>query len=125
VPPFGRYRVDLDALDRGQAVVVDEIGSMEIRSPRFRDAILQILEAEAAVVGTIVLRSQSFCRPGQGPPQGDRPDDCSRHPGRPSRTDPLRTWPAAVCRVRSQATTIEPKSALGERNEEKDCLDVG
>jgi nucleoside-triphosphatase len=46
--PFGRYRVNLDAidtvgvpalldaLDQSQVVVVDEIGPMEILSPRFR-----------------------------------------------------------------------------------------
>lgn len=69
---FGRYRVNLhaidavgvpallDALDQGQVVVVDEIGPMEILSPRFRDAIIRILDSEAAVVGTIVLRPQPF-----------------------------------------------------------------
>jgi nucleoside-triphosphatase THEP1 len=56
--PFGRYRVNLDAidavgvpalldaLDQGQVVVVDEIGPMEILSPRFRDGILRILASE-------------------------------------------------------------------------------
>jgi nucleoside-triphosphatase len=70
--PFGRYRVNLDAIDaagvpalldalhRGQVVVVDEIGPMEILSPRFRDAILTLLDSEAAVVGTVVLRPQPF-----------------------------------------------------------------
>ena len=68
--PFGRYRVNLDAidalgvpalldaLDRGLVIVVDEIGPMEILSPCFRDAILRILEGDAAVVGTVVLRPQ-------------------------------------------------------------------
>ena len=70
--PFGRYRVNLDAIDalgvpalldaleRCQIVVVDEIGPMEILSPRFRGAILRILESEAAVVGAIVLRPHPF-----------------------------------------------------------------
>jgi nucleoside-triphosphatase len=70
--PFGRYRVNLGAidavggpallaaLDAGQIIVVDEIGPMEILSPRFREAILRILESQVAVVGTIVLRSQHF-----------------------------------------------------------------
>jgi nucleoside-triphosphatase len=70
--PFGRYRVDLEAieavgvpalleaLERGQVIVVDEIGPMEILSPRFREAILRILDSEAAVVGAIMLRSQPF-----------------------------------------------------------------
>jgi nucleoside-triphosphatase len=70
--PFGRYRVNLDAIDtvgvpallnalhRGQVIVVDEIGPMEILSPRFRDAILRILDSSAAIVGAIVLRPQPF-----------------------------------------------------------------
>ena len=70
--PFGRYRVDLeaieqvgvpallDALARGQVVVVDEIGPMEILSPRFREAILTLLEGEAAIVGTVVQRPHPF-----------------------------------------------------------------
>jgi nucleoside-triphosphatase len=70
--PFGRYRVNLDAidtvgvpalldaLDRGQVIVVDEIGPMEILSSRFRDAILRILGSDVAVVGAIVLRPQPF-----------------------------------------------------------------
>ena len=70
--PFGRYRVNLDAIDavgvpalldaleQGQVVVVDEIGPMEILSSHFHDAILRILEGEAAVVGAIVLRPQPF-----------------------------------------------------------------
>lgn len=70
--PFGRYRVDLEAieavgvpallgaLEQGQVVVVDEIGPMEILSPRFREIILRILDSEAPVVGTIVLRPDAF-----------------------------------------------------------------
>jgi nucleoside-triphosphatase len=50
----------LDALARGQVVVVDEIGPMEILSPRFQEAILAILDGDAPVVGTIVQRSQPF-----------------------------------------------------------------
>jgi nucleoside-triphosphatase len=69
---LGRYRVNLDAIDalgapalldalhRDQVVVVDEIGPMEILSPRFRDAILTILAGNVAVVGTVVLRPQPF-----------------------------------------------------------------
>jgi nucleoside-triphosphatase len=69
---FGRYRVDLEAIDavgvpalvlalqQGRVVVVDEIGPMEIRSARFREAILKILDGEAPVVGTIYGRPQPF-----------------------------------------------------------------
>jgi hypothetical protein len=41
----------LDALDKGQVVTADEIGSMEILSPRFRDAILRILDGDALTGG--------------------------------------------------------------------------
>jgi len=70
--PFGRYRVNLDAVDalgvpalldalaRGRVVVVDEIGPMELLSPRFRDAILTVLDSEAPGVGTVVLRPHPF-----------------------------------------------------------------
>ena len=70
--PFGRYRVDLaaieevgvpallEALARGQVVVVDEIGPMEILSSCFQETILKLLEGEAAVVGTVALRSRPF-----------------------------------------------------------------
>jgi nucleoside-triphosphatase len=47
-------------LEEGLVVVVDEIGPMEILSPRFRDAILRILDSQAAVVGAIVLRPHPF-----------------------------------------------------------------
>ena len=67
-----RYRVNLDAIDavgvpalldalgRGQVIVVDEIGPMEILLPRFRDAVLNLLDSDAAIVGAIVLRPQPF-----------------------------------------------------------------
>jgi nucleoside-triphosphatase len=70
--PFGRYRVDLEAIDavgvpalldalqQGQVVVVDEIGPMEIRSSRFQEAVLEILEGSVPVVGTIYARPQPF-----------------------------------------------------------------
>jgi nucleoside-triphosphatase len=70
--PFGRYRVNLDALDLvgvpallaalelGQVVVVDEIGPMEIRSRRFCDAVLRLLGRDVRLVGTIVRRSVPF-----------------------------------------------------------------
>ncbi len=69
---FGRYRIDLEAIDavgvpalidalrQGLVAVVDEIGPMEIRSPRFRDAILSLLESDAPVVGTVYGRPERF-----------------------------------------------------------------
>ena len=69
---IGKYGVDvatLDALgvdaiqraiDAQGIVVIDEIGPMEILSRRFREAVLDALESEAAVLGTIVSRSTPF-----------------------------------------------------------------
>jgi nucleoside-triphosphatase len=69
---FGRYRVDLATIDevgvpalleavaQGQVIVVDEIGPMEILSPRFQEAILRLLDGDAPVVGTVVQRPQPF-----------------------------------------------------------------
>ena len=68
----GKYGVDLEALDRlgtgairealaaGGLVVIDEIGPMEIASPRFRQAVLAALESQSPVLGTIVGRSTPF-----------------------------------------------------------------
>lgn len=71
--PYGRYTVDLDALEQvavpalqqareaGILVVVDEIGPMELLSPLFRQETLALLEAEqTAVLGTIVARGHEF-----------------------------------------------------------------
>ena len=41
-------------------VVIDEIGPMEILSPRFRQAVLDVLESPVRVLGTIVRRSIPF-----------------------------------------------------------------
>lgn len=41
-------------------VVIDEIGPMEILSPRFRQAVLDVLESPVRVLGTIVRRSISY-----------------------------------------------------------------
>ncbi len=70
--PFGRYRVNLEAIDalavpairqamkRGQVVVIDEIGPMEILSESFCQAVLEILDSAVTVVGTIVQRPHPF-----------------------------------------------------------------
>ena len=69
---IGRYGVDISALDRlGVAairgaiaaqgvVVIDEIGPMEILSRPFRAAVLEALDSDATVLGTIVRRSIPF-----------------------------------------------------------------
>lgn len=70
--PFGRYRVNLEAVDalgvpvllealhRGLVIVVDEIGPMEMLSRHFQSTILTILDSSAWVVGTIVARPHPF-----------------------------------------------------------------
>lgn len=68
VPRVGRYGVDLATLDRigvtalrqaaaaGKIVIVDEIGKMELLSPRFRQALLEIILGPAVVLGTIIAK---------------------------------------------------------------------
>jgi nucleoside-triphosphatase len=69
---IGKYGVDIAVLDelavpalyRGieenGLIVIDEIGPMEILSPVFRQAVLDVLESPARVLGTIVKRSIPF-----------------------------------------------------------------
>jgi nucleoside-triphosphatase len=63
-PRVGRYGVDLAAFDRvalpalrepgtGGVVVVDELGRMELASAPFRDAGVELLERDVAVVATV------------------------------------------------------------------------
>ena len=63
-PRVGRYGVDLVAFDRvalpalrtprtGGVVVVDELGKMELASAAFRDAVMQLLDRDVAVVATV------------------------------------------------------------------------
>jgi nucleoside-triphosphatase len=68
----GKYGVDLTALERlavtsireaianEALVVVDEIGPMEILSEPFRRAVLEAVQGESPVLGTIVQRRQPF-----------------------------------------------------------------
>jgi len=75
-----KYGVDVDSLDRVgvfalreaakqcDLVVVDEIGKMELFSPNFREAVLEIIGSGKRVLGTIMLVSNSWadaikCRP--------------------------------------------------------------
>ena len=69
---LGKYGVDLsvletfgvkavrDAVRAQQLVVIDEIGPMEIRSARFRDAVNEVLESEVPLLATIFARSLPF-----------------------------------------------------------------
>lgn len=67
-PCIGKYGVDVAALDRvgvqalrraiarGQIVVVDEIGKMELFSEAFKAAVLAALDSASPVVGTILWK---------------------------------------------------------------------
>lgn len=69
---MGKYRVNLRAIDSiavpalhralkaGRLIVIDEIGPMEIASELFRQTVLEILNSNAAVVGTVVQRPNVF-----------------------------------------------------------------
>jgi nucleoside-triphosphatase len=68
----GKYGVDVAALDRVavpamrqairecEVVVVDEIGRMELLSPAFRDALLEVLNSGRRLIGTIMLQPHPF-----------------------------------------------------------------
>jgi nucleoside-triphosphatase len=81
-PRVGRYGVDLAAFDRvalpalrtprtSGVVVVDELGKMELASAPFRDAVMQLLDRDVAVVATVHQAHHQFTdavrrRPGIG-----------------------------------------------------------
>ena len=64
---ISKYRVDTDALDRVgvsalcravqefELIVIDEIGKMELLSPKFREAVTQAINSDKKVLGTIML----------------------------------------------------------------------
>jgi nucleoside-triphosphatase len=69
---LGKYGVDLNALENvgvpalklalmtKDLIVIDEIGSMEMMSERFRDALLECLTSTKPVLATIRAASQPF-----------------------------------------------------------------
>ena len=69
---LGKYRVNLTAINStavpalrralavGRIIVIDEIGPMENLSALFRQTVLEILNSQAVVVGTIVQRPNAF-----------------------------------------------------------------
>lgn len=71
-PRVGKYRVNLDALERvgvpaisdairaGRLVVIDEIGKMELASPAFRQAVEEALQGPTTVLGTILAVSHPW-----------------------------------------------------------------
>jgi nucleoside-triphosphatase len=68
----GKYGVDVASLDRvavpairraiqaSDIVVVDEIGRMELLSPAFREVLLEALDSERRLVGTVMLQPHPF-----------------------------------------------------------------
>lgn len=71
-PRLGRYIINLPALEtlavpairqaigQGGWAVVDEIGPMEIYSDSFRQAVVDVLDSQTNLLGTIVRRSTPF-----------------------------------------------------------------
>ena len=70
-PRVGRYGVDLPTFERvalpalraprtGGVVVVDELGKMELASAAFREAIMEMLGRDVAVVATVHLGHHQF-----------------------------------------------------------------
>jgi len=67
-----KYRVDTDSLNRvavsvlhqalkeSDLIVIDEIGKMELLSPRFREAVTQAINSGKKVLGTIMLNPHLF-----------------------------------------------------------------
>jgi nucleoside-triphosphatase len=67
----GKYRVNLKDLEQiavpsmqptrpGEIVVVDEIGKMECFSPLFKHALVEVLNTEHRVIGSIALKGDRF-----------------------------------------------------------------
>jgi nucleoside-triphosphatase len=65
----GKYGVNMGDLEdigvraiagRGELVVVDEIGKMELLSKRFREAVSEALDSDRLVLGTIKLTDDPF-----------------------------------------------------------------
>jgi nucleoside-triphosphatase THEP1 len=75
-----KYRVDTDALDRvgvsalrqalkeSDLIVIDEIGKMELLSPLFREAVMQAINSDKRVLGTIMVNPHPLA------------DEIKRHP---------------------------------------------
>ena len=75
-----KYKVDIDSLNRvgvsalrqalkeTDLIVIDEIGKIELLSPRFREAVTQAINSGKKVLGTIMLNPHPFT------------DEIKRHP---------------------------------------------
>ena len=67
-----KYGVDTDSMDKvavpalkqaiqsKDIIVIDEIGKMELFSPSFKDAVIEALQSEKKVLGTIMLASHPW-----------------------------------------------------------------
>jgi len=67
-----KYKVDIDSLNRvgvsafrqalegSDLIVIDEIGKMELLSPKFREVVLQAVESGKKILGTIMLSPHPF-----------------------------------------------------------------
>jgi nucleoside-triphosphatase len=67
-----KYCVDIDSIDKvavpalkqaiqsKDIIVIDEIGKMELFSPSFEDAVIEALQSEKKVLGTIMLASHPW-----------------------------------------------------------------
>lgn len=51
----------LDALKEDKVIVVDELGTMELFSEKFKKAVLAVLNSKNKVLGTVKLTPDSFC----------------------------------------------------------------
>jgi len=68
----GKYGVDVEAVDRigvsallkaleqGRLAVVDEVGKMELASPRFRRTILDVIRSQIPILGTMHGRRDQY-----------------------------------------------------------------
>jgi len=69
----GKYKVNLEdlekigvsAIEKGvreeKIVLIDEIGKMELLSPKFKRAVLNALNSKNMVLGTVMLKKDPFC----------------------------------------------------------------
>lgn len=76
----GKYGVDINNLENtavaalekaiadSELIVIDEVGKMELFSPRFREAVLRAMDSGKKVLGTIMLKPHPFA------------DEIKRHP---------------------------------------------
>jgi len=51
-----------DALERNELIIIDEVGKMELFSQKFKEILLAALDSPKPVIGTIMLRDNSFTR---------------------------------------------------------------